>query len=61
MNRTWKTKLSALALVASSGLQAAVLPEHQTDNAWYSDAQSKLTEKLAVSYTHLTLPTICSV
>lgn len=49
MNRTWKTKLSALALVASSGLQAAVLPEHQTDNAWYSDAQSKLTEKLVTN------------
>jgi len=46
MNRIWKATLSAAALAVSSGLYAAVLPAHQTDNDWYIDAQGKLTEKL---------------
>ena len=49
MNRNWKIACTALALAVSAGLQAAVLPEHQTNSAWYTDAQSKLTEKLATN------------
>ena len=49
MNRTWKVACTAIAMAVSAGLQAAVLPEHQTNSAWYTDAQSKLTEKLATN------------
>lgn len=49
MNRNWKIACTALAMAISAGLQAAVLPEHQTNSAWYTDAQSKLTKKLATN------------
>ncbi|WP_334031138.1 alkaline phosphatase [Alteromonas sp. P256] len=49
MNRNWKVACTAVAMAVSAGLQAAVLPEHQTNSAWYTDAQSKLTEKLATN------------
>ena len=45
-------KLSALALgvaaaVGSSHIGAQVLPENQTTSPWYTDAQTRITEKLA--------------
>lgn len=49
MNRTWKATLSAVALALSSGLHANVLPENQIDNVWFTDAQSKLTQKLSTN------------
>ena len=49
MNRTWKTTVSAIALALSSGLHATVLPEHQTNNVWFTDAQSKLSQKLSTN------------
>lgn len=46
MNRNWKVACTAVALAVSAGLQAAVLPANQADNAWFTDAQAKLTQKL---------------
>ena len=46
MNRNWKVACTAVALAVSASLQAAVLPEHQTNSAWFTDAQTKLTTKL---------------
>ncbi|MFT2091225.1 alkaline phosphatase [Paraglaciecola sp. 2405UD69-4] len=49
MRKNWIAKASAIAIVVSSSLNAQVLPEHQTENQWYTDAQSKLIEKSTVN------------
>ena len=46
MNRTWKVACTAVALAVSASLHAAVLPEHQSNSAWFTDAQAKLSIKL---------------
>ena len=46
MKMNWIATASALALAVSTALHADVLPSYQTDNTWYTDAQSKLTAKL---------------
>ena len=46
MKFNWKASVSALALAVSTGLQADVLPAYQSESAWFTDAQTKLTEKL---------------
>jgi len=46
MNRTWKVACTAVALAVSASLHAAVLPEHQSNSAWFTDAQAKLSTKL---------------
>lgn len=46
MKLTWKGTLSLVAWTVSATLNAAVLPEHQTSNAWYTDAQTRLADKL---------------
>ncbi|GAB2700292.1 alkaline phosphatase [Aliiglaciecola sp. 3_MG-2023] len=48
MKLNWKVTASALALAVSTGMHANVLPEHQSDSAWFTDAQSKMQEKFAV-------------
>lgn len=49
MKLNWKVTASALALAVSTGLHADVLPEYQSDSAWFTDAQSKIQEKLSVN------------
>lgn len=49
MKKTWIAAASAIAMAVSSGLNAQVLPEHQTENQWYTDAQSKLIENLTTN------------
>lgn len=46
MKFNWKVKVSALALAVSAGLQADVLPDSQANSAWFTDAQSKIEQKL---------------
>lgn len=46
MKLNWIAASSALALAACATAQADVLPAHQTANSWYTDAQSKLMQKL---------------
>ena len=46
MKCNWKAALSGIALAVSTGLHADVLPAYQADNAWYTDAQSRLMTKL---------------
>ncbi|WP_198589620.1 alkaline phosphatase, partial [Shewanella sp. 10N.286.51.B7] len=46
MNKTWKASYGVLALVISSALNAEVLPSYQTENAWFTDAQSAIDTKL---------------
>ncbi len=46
MKLNWKASVSALALAVSSGLQADVLPAYQAESAWFTDAQTKIAEKL---------------
>ena len=46
MKLTWKGTLSLVALTVSANLNAEVLPEHQANNAWYTDAQTRLVDKL---------------
>ncbi|MEZ9367902.1 alkaline phosphatase [Shewanella sp. 10N.286.51.B2] len=46
MNKTWKASYGVLALVISSALNAEVLPTYQTENAWFTDAQSAIDAKL---------------
>jgi len=48
MKTNWIAKSSALAFAISASVSADVLPEHQKNSSWYTDAQAKLTEKLAV-------------
>ncbi|GGW95230.1 alkaline phosphatase [Alteromonas halophila] len=46
MKPIWKTALSGLALAVSFGLHASVLPQAQSDSDWYTDAQTRLMQKL---------------
>jgi len=43
--------LGALAFAVSANIQAQVMPASQTSNAWFTDAQAKITEKLARTQT----------
>ena len=49
MKTNWIAKSSALALAISASVCANVLPEHQKNSSWYTDAQARLTTKLAVT------------
>lgn len=49
MKFNWKASVSALALAVSSGLQADVLPAYQSENPWFTDAQTKIASKLETS------------
>ena len=44
-----KAAASAIALAVSSGLHADVLPDSQAQSAWFTDAQSKIAQKLEVN------------
>ena len=44
-----KAAASAIALAVSSGLHADVLPDTQAQSAWFTDAQSKIAQKLEVN------------
>lgn len=46
MKANWIHLASAVGLAVSTACYAQVLPEHQTNNAWYTDAQAKLNSKL---------------
>jgi len=46
MNLIRKIAIFSLTASLSALAAAAPLPEHQSSNAWYTDAQSKLLEKL---------------
>ncbi|MCO7223927.1 alkaline phosphatase [Pleionea sp. CnH1-48] len=47
MKTNWIAISSALAFAVSTSVSADVLPESQKNSSWYTDAQSKLTSKLA--------------
>ena len=49
MKLNWKLTASAVAMAVSSGLHADVLPSHQAESAWFTDAQSKIEQKLEVN------------
>ena len=49
MKLNWKLTASAVAMSVSSGLHADVLPTHQAESAWFTDAQSKIEQKLEVN------------
>ena len=49
MKLNWKLTASAVAMAVSSGLHADVLPTHQAESAWFTDAQSKIEQKLEVN------------
>ncbi|WP_158969732.1 alkaline phosphatase [Paraglaciecola sp. L3A3] len=49
MRKTWTATSCAIALAVSSGLNAQVVPEHQSTNDWYTDAQANIAAKLAVN------------
>ena len=49
MKLNWKLTASAVAMAVSSGLHADVLPSHQAESAWFTDAQSKIGQKLEVN------------
>lgn len=49
MKLNWKLTASAVAMAVSSGLQADVLPTYQAESAWFTDAQSKIEQKLEVN------------
>ncbi|MEW9796517.1 alkaline phosphatase [Alteromonas sp. CYL-A6] len=46
MKSNWKLAISGLALAVSSSLHASVLPASQSGSDWYTDAQSRLMDKL---------------
>lgn len=46
MNKTWKAAYGVLAFAVSTALSAEVVPAKQSASDWYTDAQTKLTEKL---------------
>ncbi len=48
MKLMWKGAVSALALAISTSMHASVIPEHQSQNAWYTGAQSTIASKLNV-------------
>jgi alkaline phosphatase len=48
MNKHWTMLASSLFFAASASAQS-VIPEHQTQNAWFADAQTKLNSKLAIN------------
>ena len=49
MKLNWKLTASAVAMAVSSGLHADVLPSHQAESAWFTDAQSRIEQKLEVN------------
>ena len=49
MKLNLKLTASAVAMAVSSGLHADVLPSHQAESAWFTDAQSKIEQKLEVN------------
>jgi alkaline phosphatase len=49
MKKTWITASGLIALAVSQALSAEVLPTHQTNNPWYSDAQNALLKKLTTN------------
>ncbi len=49
MKLNWKLTASAVAMAVSSGLHADVLPTYQAESAWFTDAQSKIEQKLEVN------------
>jgi alkaline phosphatase len=46
MKINWIAATSALALAVSTALHADVVPSYQSDNNWYTDAQTRITTKL---------------
>ncbi|MDP5041762.1 MAG: alkaline phosphatase, partial [Paraglaciecola sp.] len=46
MNKTYKAAYGVLALAVSTALSAEVVPAYQSADNWYTDAQTKLTQKL---------------
>lgn len=49
MKKTWIATSGLIALAVSQALSAEVLPAHQTNNPWYTNAQTKLLEKLTTN------------
>ena len=49
MKKTWIATSGLIALAVSQALSAEVLPSHQTNNPWYTNAQTKLLEKLTTN------------
>ena len=46
MKRNWITTASVVAMAVSGALHAEVLPSHQTESPWFTDAQSRIETKL---------------
>ncbi|MCC2606370.1 alkaline phosphatase [Planctobacterium marinum] len=47
MKTNWIAPVSALALAVSAATHAQVLPEAQSNSAWYTDGQAQISSKLA--------------
>ncbi|MGJ8681422.1 alkaline phosphatase [Paraglaciecola sp.] len=49
MKKIWSATSCVIALAVSAGLNAQVIPTHQSNNDWYKNAQAEIAAKLAVS------------
>ena len=50
MNKYWITAASAIAMAVSGALHAEVLPSHQANSPWFTDAQSRIDAKLETNH-----------